>query len=360
MDRIWWKQITKASLFTEKVIDALAAGDSVVLSLPRHVPWYATLSDIIREGIVERAIQRSIDYVDGVNEPGPFLLDHCCKKEIRLQYREGKTYAAFLASQEAITLNSSIIWVENLDAARLEVWMDFIHEYSRRVPAGRNGGLFVLETRDEESVNGGRHLQCISFSSEISAYDKYTFCTLLSTTTIVDNNVRQYLAELVSSVCTDDIELCGECLAGGLSFARDPIAYLQNAAGSKCRSDGSLYDMEASDEELRYRIWESQIRMIFPLIERFRMQFVEEHREEIQRELPKETAFGEIIETPEDVEIGLLFFLTSHGTIQMRDNRECRYLEIMKDARNDLAHLNHLPFETVYEIMTGKRIAVTV
>lgn len=360
MDRIWWKHITKASLFTEKVIDALASGDNVLLSLPRHVPWYTTLADIIREGLVERGIARSIEYIDGRNDPGTFLLENYCKKETRLQYRVGKSYAAFLASQDATTLNSSIIWIENLETTRLEVWMDFIHEYSCRIPAGREGGLFVLEIRSEESVNGGRHIQCISFSTEISAYDKYTFCTLLSTTAIVDNKIRQYLAELVSSVCTDDMELCAECFAGGLAFARDPIAYLQTAVGSKYRSDGSQYDLSVSGDELRYRIWESQIRMLFPLIERFRMRFVEAHREEIQRELPKETAFGEKIEAPEDVEIGLLFFMTSNGAIQMRDNNEYRYLRIIKDARNDLAHLNYLKFEAVYEIMTGKKITVAV
>ena len=360
MDRIWWKQITKASVFTSKVIEALVAGDSVILSLPRHVPWYATLTDIITEGIIEHGIPRSVDYVDGTNDPGKYLLDNYCKKETRLQYRVGKSYAAFLAEQESITLNSTIVWVGNLDAKSLGAWVSFIHEYNRRLPASREGGLFILEIRGEESVTGGKRIQCISFSSEISAYDKYTFCTLVSTTARVDNRVRQYLAELVSSVCSDDVELCAQCFAGGTEFARDPVAYLEHVSDSKLRSDGTHFAIDMTPDELRYRIWESQIRMIFPLIERFRMQFISDHRLEILRELPKETAFGERIESPEDVEIGLLYYLTYSGAIQMRDNNEYGHIRVFKDARNDLAHTNSLSFETVCEILIGKRAAVTV
>ena len=360
MDRIWWKQITKASLFTGKVIEALAAGDSVILSLPRHVPWYVTLADIITEGIVEHGIPRSVDYIDGANDPGKYLLDNYCKKETRLQYRVGKSYAAFLAEQDSITLNSTIVWVKNLDEKSLGTWVSFIHDYIRKLPGSRKGGLFILEIRGDYSAPGSKHLQCISFSSEISAYDKFTFCTLVSTTASIDNRVRQYLAELVSSVCSDDVELCAQCFAGGTEFAKDPVAYLEQIAETEQRSDGTPFEINLTPDEQRYRIWDSQIRMIFPLIERYRMQFINDHWRDILKELPQETAFGERIETPEDVEIGLLYYLTYSGAIQMRDNNEFGQLRVFKDARNDLAHLNFLPFDMVCEILTGKRSVVTV
>ena len=53
MDRIWWSQITKASLFASNVIEALASDTSVVLSLPKHVPWYDSLCDIVKDGVID-------------------------------------------------------------------------------------------------------------------------------------------------------------------------------------------------------------------------------------------------------------------------------------------------------------------
>ena len=359
MDRVWWEQITKASLFCRKIIDALSTGDSVVLKLPQHVPWYDTLVEIINEGIVNNGLERSIAYVEGVSTPGKYLLDNFCKKEIRIQYRPGKSYAAFLAEQDSITLNSTIVWVKDVEFCNLNSWLTFIHEYNRMLPKAKQGGLFLLEYRGEESVASKGHIQCISFSSEISAYDKYTFCTLVSASAQLDldNRIKPYLAELVSTVCADDIELCAQCIKDGVDFAKDPAAYLQTIEETMYRSDGSPYSTDLTIEEIRYRIWESQIRMVFPLLERFRMQFVTDHHAEIARELPIETSFGERIEIPEDTELGHLYYLTSNGAIQMRDNAEWPTLRTFKEARNDLAHLSQLPFDKVFEILTWTRNA---
>ena len=355
MDRIWWSQITKASLFASNVIEALASDTSVVLSLPKHVPWYDSLCDIVKDGVIDNGISRQIYHVDGDSEPGQHLLERFCKPEVRLRYRITKSYAAFLAEQEAITLNSAIVWVENLDANSLANWISFIHEYNKKLPAKRQGGIFLLETRGVDPVASSKKIRCLSFSAEISPYDKYTFCTLISASAIVDNKMKPYLAELVSTVCADDVELCAHCIAGGTEFAKDPAVYLTAASEAQYRSDGTKYRMELTEDELRYRIWESQLRMIFPMIERYRMQFIDDHRSDIEKELPITNDFGEVMSVPEDVEIGLLYTLTKNGAIQMKDNAEFPKLRVFKQARNDLAHLTPLTYETVVEILTGNR-----
>ncbi len=353
MDRVWWKQITKASTFCQKVIDALSSEDSIILNLPVHVPWYSTLTDIINDALRDNGIPKIIHYVENDVKPGEYLLESFCKKEIRMTYRIGKTHAAFLAEQESSTLNSSIVWVRLITPDSLAAWLDFIREYYRVLPASRQRGLFILENRGDIIAGGGKHIQSISFSSEISAYDKYTFCTLISSTAQVNSSIRPYLAELVSTVCSDDIELCAKCVGDGLNFAKDPEGYLETVSKTEFRSDGSLFDAELSQEELRYRVWESQIRMIFPLIERFRMQFIKNHRNEIQRQLPIENNYGDRIEKPEDAEIGLIYYLASVGGITMKDPTEAAKLKMLKDARNELAHLNMLPLEIVTEILAN-------
>ena len=85
------------------------------------------------------------------------------------------------------------------------------------------------------------------------------------------------------------------------------------------------------------------------------MQFIDDHRSDIEKELPITNDFGEVMSVPEDVEIGLLYTLTKNGAIQMKDNAEFPKLRVFKQARNDLAHLTPLTYETVVEILTGNR-----
>ena len=163
-----------------------------------------------------------------------------------------------------------------------------------------------------------------------------------------------YIAELVSSVCSDDIELCAECIKYGEEFARDPTACLQKIAEISAHSDGTPFEAEALLSDLEYHIWESQIRLLFPKIERFRTDFIKMHRKDINKNLPITNTFEETIENPEDVEIGLLYALTKIGAVQMFTNEEFPVLRFYKDIRNSLAHIKPVDFESVCRILKAK------
>ena len=55
--------------------------------------------------------------------------------------------------------------------------------------------------------------------------------------------------------------------------------------------------------------------------------------------------------TPEEVEIGMLIYLIGNGTIRLDNSSEYQELERFRDARNKLAHLNIIDFETVDVIL---------
>ena len=86
------------------------------------------------------------------------------------------------------------------------------------------------------------------------------------------------------------------------------------------------------------------------MIEKYRSDFIRQHRRDIQKDLPIENSFRERIETPEDVEIDLLYSLTAQGAIQMMSNDEFPRLRSYKEARNNLAHIKPLENDEVTKI----------
>ena len=352
MNNIWWRYITRANLFAQNIVDCLINEQSVALYLPRYVPWYDTLFYIIEDGVVNNGLQREIKIIDDSDdEPGRILMNLFCKKEIRAQYRIGKSYATFLGQQQASTLSSAVVWVRGLTANRLSQWQKFIPEYKRAVSKNNSCAVFVLEVRNDsiQQIPGG--VESISFDSSISAYDKYTFCALGIASTGYSTSMKAYLAELISNVCTNDVELCAACIRYGIQFAKNPLECLQLIESTENHSDGTPYDVEDAIKELDYHIWESQIRMIYPMIEKYRSDFVNQHRRDIQKALPIENDFGDLIETPEDAEIGLLYSLTAQGAIQMMNNDEYSILRHYKEARNSLAHIKPLGYDEIDRII---------
>ena len=97
-------------------------------------------------------------------------------------------------------------------------------------------------------------------------------------------------------------------------------------------------------------MWEAQLKNVFPVIEKYRSSFITKYRDSIKRELPISSAYGQQVTTPEEVEIGMLIYLVGKGTIRL-DSSEYQDLERFRDARNKLAHLSTVDFDTVDTIL---------
>lgn len=162
--------------------------------------------------------------------------------------------------------------------------------------------------------------------------------------------LRPYLAEVVSSVCGDDVELCAACVLRGMEFLSLPDQTINDIIESCHRSDGERYFFNKSKEEITVSIWESQLKYIFPLIESYRKYFVKRYIRAIKNILPISNSYGEKVTIPEDVEIGTLFYLVGRGDIVI-SSTEYNELERYRNARNRLAHMNVLENEEVEAIL---------
>lgn len=340
----------KPGAFVRNLVDTLFDEENVILQLPGAVPWYDTFLSEVENGLIGLGCQREVTFAefdDETAKPGEWLLNAFVKKEVRKTHRIGVSYASFLASLPELTLHNSVVWLQNMTEKGMTDWLSFIREYKKKLPKDLPGALFVLEYRGNLGHIATGKAKLISFQSEISSYDRYAFCTLIASRTKLNADVLPYLAELVSSVCVDDIELCAACIEKEEQFARDPEACLREMAENEEHSDGSAYSVEGPLAGLDQLVWKSQIRFVFPLLEQYRMNFVKKHWRDISTQLPYTNQFNETFSVPEEVELGLLYAFTSQGAVQMSDNEEFSVLRKVKDMRNDLAHLRPVSYDEI-------------
>lgn len=212
LDKVWWTHIIKAHKFEEDIVKAAAEGKSVLLSLPENVPWKNTLLDMVEEQLKQENYKNAFEYVEcPKEEPGLFLLNNYCRREKRSSYRYGISYAEFLGKCQDIVLNDRYIWVHDIPQDRCEEWLDFVTEYNKNVK-DKTPAIFILEVHGFYG-RSPKGIQKLVFDQAITAYDRFAFCALAAS----DSNtcreyLRPYLAELVSTVCRDDIELCAACI----------------------------------------------------------------------------------------------------------------------------------------------------
>lgn len=351
MDKLWWNHITKAHKFMEDIVMTAAQERSIILSLPLNVPWKNTLIELVEEQLKIDNPKNSFDYLKcPEGDIGLFLMNKYCKKERRESYRYGVSYASFLGRCEDIVLNDRYIWVYDIPAEKYSEWLDFIYEYNKNV-TDKTPAIFILEIHDDVLANKTKKgIRKILFNQEIDSYDKFAFCALAATNNNIKDYMRPYFAELVSSVCSEDIELCAQCVVSGSEFLENPFDTIQSILSNKLRSDGEPYTFDKTKEEIEKLIWEAQLKNVFPMIEKYRWTFVKEYHDQIKKALPITTSSGEEVSTPEDVEIGALVYLVKNEFIRL-DQRSYEELVKFRDARNKLAHLNLLDPDAVEELI---------
>lgn len=352
MDRVWWEQVTNANIFIKTVVDTILSEKSIVFALPNYVPWYQKLRDTIEMDVAKQNSKNSFDFVESPDENvGEFLLRKYCKEEKRIQYRPNKSHACFLAESDDIVLNDRYVWIRNIPNNLFDEWISFLSDYHRSKKRDASSAVFILETNDETLVRKTKKgITGIVYNKEMNLFDTYTFCTLAVSGMQGKIYLKNYLAELVSNICGNDIELCAQCIKRGRQFLADPLGAISTIKTEESRSDGYNFEFNTDDFTISKQIWKTQIKMLFPAIEDYRGDFVAKNRMKIYQQLPIKSSNGEEFTEPEDVEIGTLNYMVATGLLAI-DSEEYNKLCRFKEARNTLAHLKTLSLEEVDKIL---------
>lgn len=350
MDQIWWERVPNASAFVNDIVSSLSEEHSIILQYSESLPWQEAFKSFVKETVCQQNASRSFETARDIDEPGPFLLNEFCKREKRSQYRPSKGYAGFFAESDDIVLNERYLWVEVSTEKQLDSWSTFVSDYLKLRDKKKTSAVFILEWQGSTPAPKKKGMTVYSFDDYIGDYDRIVFSMLASSAVKGDTFVKDYLAELASNVIGNDIELYAECFARPKEFLQDPYSVVKDCVENSIRSDGTPFTFSKSREEVNHSIWLAQIRTIYPVIEEFREDFVQKHYSAIKSKLPITTAFDEVYNDPNDVELGTLVYMAGLGLLFLNP-KDYEELKAHKDARNTLSHLGILSYEEIRMLM---------
>lgn len=365
----WWKNITGANMVVSEVVQALNDNVVVVLTVPDDLPWRYQMRSIIelrlRNNVLsENVLIKTIDATDECKDedPGHFLLNKYCKdRKIRTGYRtgSGKTIQQYLINNRI--LHDCLIWVKGFKSGQTEKWLRFCSGYDSK---GTENGVFILEIKDHRKLALSGQFPEIRFAELVSRYD-----VNLLNSFILDKNEKytddwkRYLSTLAANLCENDAEISAELLNVIDFHIDEPLEGLKRIIDSK------KYDLRGGDpqsghvlslyrknneKELLNRIWESQVQILFPLIEIERVYFINKFTERIQNALTSHeiTQDHQRITDPVKVEITTLRNMIKSGYMSMLEKDDRERIFALRDYRNSLAHLGRLTSQEVNNLLS--------
>lgn len=346
MEQIWWRQVTNARKFREEIQEEIFELHNIVIQIPEKLQWYDDMREMVREELHNRESERLLERIDDAQEsmpPGEFVLRRYCKEERQADYRPSKTYGQFLAECRDIVLNTRYIWVYNLTYERYRKWLEFLTDYERCTKS-KNKGVFILEVNEAVGVlKKERLIHNIVWKDMVGRYDITMFALLLLSEWKKPDIYKQYVAELASALSSENARLCGALSAAKLELAGNP----QQCLEKQCQKLDFLPPVK---EYSARAVWEVQLKVLFPITERFRQLFTERYGSQIQRLLPIQAAYGEVFDEPGTVELGTLKYLCDQGKLAVA-YEDLNRLRLFRKARNTLAHLQSIEYSEVEEIL---------
>lgn len=199
----------------------------------------------------------------------------------------------------------------------------------RRIQAGVEKILYTVENYD-----------CRMFALEAAA--------------AADNTeLRSYQAELALHICNNDPEFCFALLLSGKKLLQDPVRTAQELAFEARSSEGLPFAIP-EQQQIQSAAWEAAIVLLFPILERYRIDFIHRNEGELARQLPISNSNGDTVTEPCDLEIGALYYIAGlSGKTAMTG--EVDTIKLCRKVRNLLAH-NKIPeYEDVLLLVTGER-----
>lgn len=344
---IWWGQIGNSLSLLTKVTNNLRDCQSAVLQVPQNLPWrhnFYEAIDIRRSSFGGERRMVRLSWENGM-DPGEFVLDELCSNRVRADYWPGQTYAEYLGSKSELLMNDYYVWVTGIHTkADISKWGEFVAQYHLVAKQLDNAAVFVLEYDGANTDVPG--LDNIIYTVE--KYDCRVF-SLEAAAAIDNTDLRNYQAELALCICGNNPELCFSLLMAGMKLLHNPVQTTMEVVSSAYSSDGFQFS-HLDELQVQSSAWEAAIVLLFPVLERYRMNFIDKYKNELARHLPISNSNGDRITDPCDLEFGALYYITSSISKGFTAS-DVDAIRLCRRVRNLLAHNKYVPIDDVQKVL---------
>lgn len=340
---IWWKKINNASRFIHDITAPLLAKQSVIIYNNEIIPFYDEFKERIIDKLSRKDSSNSLKNInlsdfEDINDVADFLLKQYCSKDVQDDFFPKKDFskAEYLSECTSFQLNYSTVWVKNVSGNLANEWINFIKKYEKNSPYYK--ATFIIEIKDTPSDLNNNTIPNSLYSEDyFNKFDYFVFCFLLvSTFPDISHELKQYMAELVASICRNKIELCAELCEYGIDFIKKPHEILENILGD-----------EYHEMEINSLIWQTQNSVVFPLLESYRRMIVDDYIDAIKSAMPFKATYGIEINEPYELDLGNI--LSLHTQVKISLEKDI-YQDIKKlhDIRCSLAHMKPINYDDMF------------
>ena len=344
--QIWWGQIGNSLKLLTQVTNALRDCHSAVLQVSPKLPWrqvFYGMVDLRRSAFSGGRRLVRLPWTEGM-EPGEFVLEELCSRTTRAEYWPGETCGAYLARKDDIVLNDYYVWVTGIHRKEdLSQWMGFLSQYVQHSPEHGQRAVFILEYDGAPTETMGTK----KIDYAVEDYDCRVFCLELAAA-LRNTDLRNYQAELAQCICGIDPELCALLLEAGAPLLSDPVSTVQKVISTAKDPEGRPFAVR-TEQQITSAAWHAGIVLMFPVLERYRMDLVSKHEADLASHLPISNSNGDKITDPYDLEIGPISYIIAQSD-KNYSRDEVEGIRICRKARNLLAHNKPLPYEEVGKI----------
>lgn len=362
----WWRRVAGPNEFMRRIVSCLREGRSVILRVPRNLPWHQQLMALVKEQLQEASGTEALTL--SPVEPGSegmlwsaqtvtkCLVDRFALPDDRLRYRPSPGGDQSFLMRKGI-LRNKVIWVSGLDREGVEAWASLCEGWRAQTPTE---GLFVIEddTAATQCKVGTKNLAEIDYSRLVSDYSAQLFNGFVLDDSYFSRLTtirKRYTATLMTQLCQQDVEM-SYMLVSENDLRRDCP---QDAMRSLVRSQriDKRITLNLSDDmvsigskwehELDRQVWSAQLEVLFPLIEDERLRIVNCLREQLDSLIRVDAIVqhDERVTTVEDVELGSLVHLMGRAPDGSRhlivpDETLRSRIFLLRKCRNNLAHHN--------------------
>jgi hypothetical protein len=346
--------------FTVEILDSIRKGNNLIISLPEKINF--DLCHHIKVLIDNNNEFDLLDFQDMSKHKGKNPLSFISEKYSLNEIKNVNS----IYNIDSFADGGQII-LYNIDDDNLENWINFIKEYDQIIKNKeiyeRLQFIILVEGVDIKKESNFICFDYLFFDRYITEADIIFF--LNEKLGYPKDLLDKLKINLILNIAKWDINLANELSSLDLKDILSPIKYLHtyieqydNYKGKNlnfCYNNFYYYNYEPTEhigvliskntkKVISNIIWESQIVILLPFLEKERFKMVGKYKDDIKLPIPRNSD-RPAINSLNDIEIShILHQVESKITII-----EKKYLNILKNMRNKLAHFNDIDYEMLKE-----------
>lgn len=358
---MWWTGVIGASEYINCITQSLEKKDSILMFVPQKIPWHSTFMEHIKKANPNRNTM-SFNKIDCFNVKednlGMMLLKRYASEEQILNYNESGSITEYIL--DIGILNNRTIWLYNVPERLENRWINVICELQRKKVNYNNvSNILCMEIGyiHRMSVNSP-FTDVISWEDHIFNYDVLMFAMHRVRNLNEPETIKTYVSQISSTISCLDIELCDALIENYYRLIRCPDRTVQNVCNMVYTNDkAKIFQM--TKRQFNYILWSSQEQVLFPVIEKERLNFIKKYYHIVSANFQKarvKECQSIDLDTPMDMELGTLVDICNkkfEGTNEIKNNtNDWAMLRTLRHARNRIAHRQPVDFETFYKVVT--------